>query len=298
MKQQRTRWIWAALAAVGLALAGCGDSNVFSGSSSDSGSSAKNEEGVAAINDKNWDKAITIYEQLNQSDPTPENRKYLASAYVGKSGFDTLKLTEQIAQNQESDVPESVVYDSVTTIFDTDGDGVISKAELDEKIAWLGKAIKVFHPSYENGAVGKVGILETADPVLTDDEIFQAGICAALHAVLSVVGQLVDPGVVDPGDPTQLLLTLVRLQAALAADPTFLTRVVAPDTLNADLALVDAARDILLRGLVDNEADSNKIANEFEKFLTDVGYLPEGQVTSEELRLYLNSLLASLQGGN
>lgn len=291
MSEGRRRWIWAAVAAVGLALAGCGDSNVFDGKGDDDTRQSRKEAGVEALNQHSWDEAIAIFDDLyDPAQPDPEVSKYLASAYLGKTGFNTLDLVADIAAAQEEDGAdtESIVYDSVTKLFDTDGDGVIARDEVEGeggKLALIQQALEILLPGYA-GVERQAATAPAPRP--TDGQRFQAGLYAAVHAVLSVVVQLE-----DPDQPGRLLLTLDSLNAK--ADRV-IPNVTAPARLDQDLALVDDARDVLIGTLADDLSgdDQNDIAAEFEAFLTEIGFLggaTPGEVTDQELRDYLWSLL-------
>lgn len=289
MKHRLVGLIWAAIAASSLIIAGCGDSNIFGSSSSDSGSESKLEKGVSALNDQNWDKAIVIFESLYEEDPNPENAKYLASAYVGKSGFDTLELIKEIAAAEDEGVDESVIYDSVTKLFDDNADGLISASELEAKGDLFLQALEVLVPGFVP-APEKAAAQRTTERSPSDGERFQAGLYAAAHAVLSIVAQAE-----YPEGSGQLLLTLEQLQA----HPEVIDTVEAPDTLDQDLALVSDARDVLIARFA-GDADKNKIAQEFDKFLSDadgIGYESDTHVTTAELRAYLHKLLSLAGGG-
>lgn len=294
MGKRRIRWLGAVLTALVLAVAGCGDSNVFSGASSDdSSAAARRETGVQALNDGEWQEAIEIFTDLYHPDrPDPDVAKYLASAYVGKAGFNTLKLVEDIAvaQKNESADDQSVIYDSVTHLFDRDGDGTISSVDLSGeggKIDLLRQAISYLVADY--GRAGRAAA-EGALPGPTDDERFQAGLYAAVHAVLSVVAQLD-----DPRQPGTLLLTLGELRTQAEA---VVPHVTAPASLSEDLSLVEGAKNVLIGGLTGGgeNVDENDVAAQLDRFLRDIGYL-EGEpggvtpVTDEELRNFLAELL-------
>ncbi|MBI5016758.1 MAG: hypothetical protein HZB55_14895 [Deltaproteobacteria bacterium] len=293
-------WIWAAMAVLGLALTGCGDSNVFEGASSDgSGSEAKVEAGRRALDERRWDDAIDVFGGLYEADhPDADVAKYLASAYVGKAGFDALTLLKEVAEAQKADSgdAESILYDSITRLFDVDGSGTITTDDLvgsEGKLVLLTKAIGYLLPGY--GAVAPRVAAASAEWTPTKDQTFQGGLYAAVHAVLSVVAQLEYPR----GSGT-LLLTLDELQAH-AAD--VIPDLVAPTTLDGDLALVDAAMRVLIDGVTGSVEglDDNDIAPEFDKFLTEIGYLGDDtpqHVTDQELRDYLSQLLDSLGGSS
>jgi len=253
----RTSSLAAALGLVGLLLLGCGDSNVFDGLSGGSEDDATTEAGVQALNDGQWDAAIAIFEQLNAESSNPEIRKYLASAYVGRAGFDTLTLIELIAASQDAGSSESVLYGGVTQIFD-DGDGVVSSADLLAREADVRAAVEVLAPA---GQLGE-----------SDEEIFQAGVYAALHAVILVGGSLNAPDVSPQG--------LVDLGPDAVDQQVAANFVDIQSPLEADLGFVSAAADTVV---------NNDVGQDFENFLADIGY-GDGAMTAPELAAYLNAL--------
>ncbi len=272
----RYGWLIAAVALLGA----CGDANLFDGASDPSGSQAEMEQGLAALDQQSWDEAIEIFSAMDTSDP--EVRKYLASAYLGKAGFDTLDLVDRMAQAQETGQADSVAYEAVTDIFDEDGDGQISATELDEKLGLLEKALAVFGIDGGGGAARMVAAVDTSG--LTDDEIFQAGVLAAIHAVLGVVEQLE-----YPEGSGNYLLTVDELRK----HPAVIAGVTVPDGFDDDLAWVREAVGVLSPELLvgSTPTDGNDIAEDFDRFLRDIGYLPDEQVTDAELRDFLNRVI-------
>ncbi len=277
--KQISRYGW--LIAVVALLGACGDANLFDGASDPSGSQAEMEQGLAALDQQNWDDAIETFSAMDTSDP--EVRKYLASAYLGKAGFDTLDLVDRMAQAQETGQADSVAYEAVTDIFDEDGDGQISATELDEKLGLLEKALAVFGVDVGGGAAARMAAaVDTSG--LTDDEIFQAGVLAAIHAVLGVVEQLEYPA----GSGNHLLTV-----GELRKHPAVIDGVTVPDGFDDDLAWVREAVGVLSPELLvgSTPRDGNDIAEDFDRFLQDIGYLPGEQVTNQELRDFLHQMI-------
>ncbi len=264
-------------------LVACGDSNLFEGSSDGSGRQSQLEEGLAALDAENWDEAIRIFGEMDTSDP--DVRRYLASAYVGKAGFDTLALVQRIAEAQQAGSTESVLYDTVTEIFDADGDGVIGSQELEEKSGLFLQALQVLGVG-GGGAARALAAVDTTG--MTDTEIFQAGVYAAIHAVLSVVAQLE-----YPAGSGRYLLTL----DALRAHPEVIDQVTVPEGFNTDLGWVRAAVQVLSPEMVagGESVDGNDLANDMDSFLTEIGYLPDENVSDQELRGFLHDLVGQAE---
>jgi len=78
-------------------MSGCSSSNdnVLGGISDDSSKESKLEDARIYINDRKYDKAISVLEPMNQDDP--EVLRQLAAAYAGRSGFETTKLLDAIS---------------------------------------------------------------------------------------------------------------------------------------------------------------------------------------------------------
>lgn len=278
---------WALAAAALLAVGGCGDSNVFEDQAKESGYQAELEAGFRALKVGDWDEAVRRFDALDLATPSPDTRRYLSSSYAGRAGFDSLTLVEAIADAQDDDTGsgDSVLYDTVAKIF-ADENGTLPEAVLADKVVDLDKAMLVATNRHRAAprAAARASVADITG--LTRNEIFQAGLYAAVHAILSVADQLVDP--LD-GDLRVLDLEEVT--------PMLIAAVEAPATLNRDLDWVRAARDSLISSLAGDldEADQNDIAEEFNLFLTDIGYLndnPEALfVSTGELRAYLTSLI-------
>lgn len=283
---RRSVW-WCLLGAMlTLVAAGCGDSNLFEGLSDESGYEADKEAGLRAMRDRNWPEAVRVFKQLyDAGNQTPEVKKYLAGAYAGSAGFDALSLVEAIADAQE-DGGESVIYDSVTRMLAGD-DGFLSADDLALKRSLLTEAVSLYDPGYKAArTAARANGVDTAG--LTETEIFQSGLYAAVHAILSVAEQLrVD---------SRRILTLPEL----AKVPGAIVGMELPPELNRDLDWVERAKLSLIRrlGTDAEDDDDNDIAAEFDGFLADLGYYQpdagDRDVTLPELRAYLDKLIAGL----
>jgi hypothetical protein len=252
----RFRMLCAWVAVLGLGLAGCGDANVFEDLSSASGEQAQLERGVAALNEGDWDAAIATFEQMDLEDP--EVRKYLASAYVGKSGFDTLELVDLIADAQDSEAGSSVLYDSVVQLLgDADGDGSVSSGELLAKEADVADALAVLAPGGD------------AD----DEETFQAGVYAALHAVILVADVL---NLDDVSQDAVQGLTDEEIDAQVTEESFGDVE----QGLETDLALILDA----IGTVVDSD-----VSEDLDSFIEDIGF-DDQDMTTEDLQLFLKDL--------
>lgn len=99
---------------LGLVFMGCGDSNIFDSMADDSSSEAKLEEGQIALDTGDYTKAIDIFSDLCGLDPADpasslDNRTcdnstvtLLASAFMGRSGLDLIKLIDAAADSGQT----------------------------------------------------------------------------------------------------------------------------------------------------------------------------------------------------
>lgn len=275
----------AVLTSLALGLAACGDGNLYSSSSSDDGEQARLEEGLAALDAQQWDEAVQVFQGMES---TPRVRRYLASAYAGQAGFDVLTLVADFADDNGSADADNV-FDTVTRMLDEEGDGFIAGGDLQTKLELIEQALGALTPAL--AAPRAAARTNGADVTgLTDEEVFQIGLYAAMHAVLGVVEQLQEP---TSGD---YLLTV----AALRAHADVVAAVELPTRLNRDLDWVERAKEVLVAGFSSDSMDvsGNDIAEEFDEFLYDLGYyrvgdamVPEDRdVTVDELRGYLLAL--------
>lgn len=265
-----TKTALSTLISLAFLLSGCGDDNLYESLSDSSGGEAKREEGVEALDNEQWDEAIAIFSGQEDSDMT---RKYWASAHMGKAEFDTLELVALIDEAQEDSGDASVLLDSAMQIFDDDNDGSLDLEALNYKLDEVEKALDVliaggYEGGYSDGNTDTTG--------LTEDRLVQTGIFAAVHAVLTISEGIDVTGMSDDWRP----LDISELHPSSYA-------VTLPETLDADLALLDAASEAIIASTTDG---SSEISEDFDEFLLDIGYADDNSVSKAELTAYLNSL--------
>jgi hypothetical protein len=285
---------------------GCGDTNVFDGMSDDGGEAARTEQAKQDLNSGNFDTVIAALG--TRSNLTEQETRYLASAYMGKAGFDTLKLLEESAREDDTST-----FDVITHIFDEDGDGEITFDQLNTKIHLIDQALGVLGDSGQGGnarfsraLVNFSRALVNSSP--SDDVKLQRGICAAIHATFTIC-RIVDCEYALHQGGKLIPLTVNALQALKNAQPgkiIVLTYNGRPDLgtyladLNNDLGWMQQAVEALNGGNLDQnlgqtqyqEENENDIQREFNDFLVDIGYTgSEPEVTANELELYLNGSL-------
>jgi len=274
---------------------GCGDTNVFEGMSDDSSEAARIEQAKQNLNSGNFDAVINSFK--NKTGLTDRESRYLASAYMGKAGFDTLKLLEEIAK--EDDTGEDVdTFDVITRIFDEDGDGCITSEQMDTKINLINQALEVLGaPGLARDNRGSRA-LATSSP--SDDMKLQRGICAAIHAVFTICQTVACQYKLNT-----IPLTVDALKSAIPGQTIALTDndCLSPvANLGRDLGWVQDAVAALggtldqdLGGTSYQKNNENDIQREFNSFLEDIGYAggtSPNEVTSAELSAYLTRLLS------
>jgi len=262
-----------------LFLSGCGDSNVFSSLSDDSTESAKVEQGLDALNSGNYTQAITTFEAAYAKNPSnPELAKYLASAYVGNTGFDVLDLVNRLSEEDESGSSDD--DDALETIGDLYGyDESGNVPELANKLSLLNQAVNLLAP----GGVALEGME------------FQAGLYSTLQANLLISeilgGRNIDT--IDGGHGTNALSDS-EIEALIAENFDTASASAAPgDTapaskgalLQGALSLVNSTKDVLLSEFSSDE-ENNDLGEDMDEFLQELGF-GDGSLSSEDLAIYL-----------
>ncbi len=261
--------------ALALALSGCGDSNVFSSMADDSSSAAKTQQGLDALNSEDYSEAITTFEALNNQNPDdPEIIKYLASAYVGSTGFDVLDLVNILAEADESGSNDDRdMFETIGDLFDGDQDGIIS--DLGTKIDMVNQAIDLLAPA----------------GIPSQEAEFQAGLYSAVQAVL-VTSSILDGANIDTvsdSDVDSLVPANFNGNSEIL-DPATGLPLTNGQLLNKSLAVATQTKDSLLEGLADGE-DRNNLGEDFDEFLSDIGYVDENDpVIETDLVTYLKQI--------
>ncbi|MCL6582211.1 MAG: hypothetical protein K6U11_01100 [bacterium] len=267
--------------AILLLLQGCGDTNLFEGIADDSGQEARIEQARQDLNSGNFDAVIaTLGGRSNLSD---QERRYLASAYIGKAGFDTLKLLDEFAKNDEGghDVD---AFDIIGGIFGEK----LTEDDLNNKVSLVAQALLVLGA----GSVNTQSRLRARSYSGSDDLRLQRGIYAAIHAILSISLAI--------GREYNLMpipLTTNGIKQALDAKGINKIELSSlPPGLNDDLWMVQDGVNALSGGNligIEEVRDNNKndIDREFSKFLKDIGFSGDNFVDSTDLSNYLNHLI-------
>jgi hypothetical protein len=246
-------------------LVGCGDANIFSGD--DSTPQAKLDRAVMSLDSGDWDNSIYLLEQLDQNDP--EVQKYLASAYVGKAGFDTLKMIQIFAEHEEGGGSGEILFDAVLSIFAEKG--LIHNSR--DKTENLARAIDILEDRAED-ALAQAG---SPSDRARNARLVQRGTYAAVQTVLMIVQLLDDSNPIDKG-----LLTGMSDQA-IEDQVTLIKFNVAQQSLETNLRIINSAVAAL-------SGEKNEIKAQFAKFLTKIGF-DDKLLTRNDLITYLKIAL-------
>ncbi len=168
-----------------LALWGC-DSNALKSLADDSSDAASIEEARMALNDGDYQGAIDILEPgHDSSNPDVEATRIIASAYMGKAGFD---LTYIIENSGDSDNESFDVIASALSLHIT---GDLARASSGEAAGEEASAARYLAYASLNTFIH---YLESAQAYLTDlvdtygndDDTVQLGMVSAVHFILKV----------------------------------------------------------------------------------------------------------------
>lgn len=280
------------LVPLGLSLTGCGDTNLLSSLSTGSSEDSNIERGVEALDAGNWERAIEIFSGLSDSDA---KRKYLSSAYVGRAGFDTLKLIAELDKAREaaeSNGGDATYYlwSSIGAVFENSGeaDGFIPSEEVEAKLLDLENALSVlFTGEIGNDWYallppdeGRVGPMADAVlfPNLGDTRFFQAGLYTLLKLQLNV-SSLLDYGGVYLVDPVTYMILSGDLPPVVYELPEGFEV-----TLADDFLIIKASVDRL------SGDNGSNLVDDINDFLISIGYADDYEVTIEDLNAFFESM--------
>ncbi|MEW5804266.1 MAG: hypothetical protein AB1847_19395 [bacterium] len=272
---------------------GCGDTNVFDGMSDDGGDAARIEQIKQDLNSGNFDAVIAALG--GRTGLTEQERRYLASAYMGRAGFDTLKLLEEFAKEDETDSDDVDAFDAIAGVFGND----VDPNQFDYKLKQVGEALEVLKDPQLNRASGQDRYLDSS---ASDDIRLQRGIYAAIHIILNIC-----LAIHDAYYPELHYIPMTSEGIRAALNGNYSTIEIGNDSLlqflNDDLAMVQDGVAALAGGnqIGQNEIEGenkNDVQRELNQFMGDIGYLPASpedpspnSVTADELSAYLTELI-------
>jgi len=265
-----------------MALAGC-ESNMLKPIADDSSKQANLEEAKMALDDGNYDSAISALNSYKDSSD-PEIAGILSSAYMGKAGLDLTYMLENINADNTNN------FDVISSAF-----SLKTTDQLNASSSMLYKAGSDSTPRFitTDSVVELLANLSLAQDYLNtslaanpgdDDLTVQLGIASALHFIIDI-GYII-AGVKDCNIPINRaayqavfpqkpdLLTLGnQVNAYLDTNATALQAFSGDITgLQADLWRVYLTVEVF----VNNIGSDEDITSNFNKFLTDLLGVPYG----------------------
>lgn len=254
--------------AMALVLTNC-DENFFEVASDDNSYEARLEEGIMALDDENYDKAIEIFEELRADYPDKmEICEYLSNAYSGFIGVDTFSLLEIIDELEENDDAGNI---EMVGLVLGGASGDLTAAEVAAKREYLIMAIDGF-----------IDCIPDPD----NDQKVQVGLMAMFDAGLIIADIIIDDLGLD-----NIVLTEAGLKSLYQDEPPEFSDVVLLTDylreLNLRLALVQESVAAL-----DAMSEENDLSESFGEFLSELGYDDVDGVTESDLEAYIMGLQA------
>jgi len=263
----------------------------------DNSKEAKLEEAMIALNDEDFDKAVSILEDMDPNDP--DVKKYLSNAYSGQAGLDTFSLIETIQAINDS--PSEGSIDLVGMILTDDHSGIFTGDEIDDKIAKFDKAIEAMLGIHSgtSKAFAMVNALtvdlvdlqeKLEDPDIENDVLVQLGLLGLNHAILSIAKIVLND--LEVAGITEITLTEAWLKAKYP-DASHISIELTDeqqallDSITLDLNLLSASIDALLDVVGD---DNNELQDAFDEFLGKIDSNNDLMLTSAEFENYINNL--------
>ena len=224
------------------------DGNLLEGISDDDSYEAKLEEGLMALDDEDYDKAVDIFKRLKSDYPNKEEVcVYLSNAYAGLTGIDTFNLLDTISELEDTGDEGSI--DMIGLLLGN-ADGFITPEAMRTKSTYLEIAQSTLDDciGYDN---------------LDTDESVQAGLVGLGNAALFIANLVITEQ--DNNEPIEL--TEEYLDGLYAGIPDF-DDSISVDDLNISLNLIKDAVDSLEEILGDVE--DNDLSDSFEEFLKEL----------------------------
>jgi len=260
---------------IGLAclLIGC-DGNLLEGISDDDSYEAKLEEGLMALDDGDYDKAVDIFRRLNSDYPNKEEVcVYLSNAYAGLTGIDTFNLLDTISELEDTGDEGSI--DMIGLLLGN-SDGILDPQGVDSKMDLLASA---------------QAAIDTCIDTPDTDERVQGGLLGLGDAALIIADIVLKDLNLDSVELTEEgLVALYDGLPDIDIDQT--------DISDEDLArLNDSLGDILdsVNALVEllGTDEENDLSEAFDEFLMELDPDYDGDtvnVSREDIELYIENL--------
>ena len=248
-------------------LSGC-DENIFDGLDDDDSEESQLEEARTALNDEDYNKALEILSDLDPCDP--DVAKYTSSAYMGRANFNTLDLLENVAELSDED--EAGNIDMISSVFDSDGDGQITRAEIIDGIEEVLESIDAMTHLINN--CGEIPI--------TCDETTLLGVAGALHVTYIILEAIQEDLGQDPIPVSEEGIDIAY------EGREFVGNNVTDAQLQALNNGIGYMKDAIECIRVDE--DENDLAENFDDYLREIDSDGNGQITIVELENYIDSM--------
>lgn len=275
---------------------GCSE-NSFEFMADDDSSEATMEAAIIALDERDYDKAVSILEGLDSDDD--DVKRYLGNAYSGQAGLNTFSLIQTV--DAMSDANDHKSIDLVGRILDDDGEGTYSRAEIDDKIEKFDKSIEIMLDMNQGNTRSAI-LARALTFSLTDlnhrleqkeienDILVQLGLLGLNHAVLNIA-KLVAKDLEQYGI-VEITLTESWIKSQYAGERSF--RIVLTeeeeriiDDISLDLNLLSSAISAIIA--VTGE-DHNDLEEAFAEFFNRIDTNKDLAVTDREVEAYVNGL--------
>ena len=243
------------------------DGNLFESISDDDSYEARLEEGLMALDDEDYDKAVDLFLDLREDYASKEEVcVYLSNAYAGLTGIDTFSLLETI--DEMDDVGEEGNIDMIGLLLG-DAQGEINEDQVTDKSALL--------------ALAKAAIDDCIDNPNTD-EIVQEGLLALGDAALFIADL-----VMRDQNVGSVVLTEDGLDELYeGAGPVDFDDDLTIDDMDEFNEILDDIEDAVdaIEELVGGDTE-NDLSESFDEFLQDLDGNGDGDVEISELEQYI-----------
>lgn len=234
----------------------------------DSSYEARLEEARMALDDTEYDRAISLLTKLKADYPgDPLVLQYLSNAYAGKAGLDTFNLLMTIDQLIEAN--ETGNIDMVGLVLGDDG--IVTSANIVDLLANLEAAIDELE--------------EIPNP--THDQTVQLGLLSMNHAAMTIADIVYD----NTGE--QVTLTEEGLGETYGGEAPDLSEEATSerlDSLSEDMDRIGDAVDSIASITGADTTEENDLSESFDEFQGDLDTNADGAISEQELENYLGSL--------
>lgn len=266
LSQSRSTWIALILRLIILTalVTSCDNSNLFIGLSDQNTKEARTEEALMAMDDRDYQAAISILRGLVVEFPDdPMLWQYLSNAHSGAAGLDTIDLFEVLDDLEEAG--ESGSIDMIGLVLGNDS-GELTADEIADKLLDIDAAID----SLDN--------ITNPD----DDQSILRGLLGVTRISL-IMGQIVSQ---DTGQGP-IELTEDGIGSLYGGTPDFSQEVTGDieDALSEDLAAIGAAVVML-----DQLSDTNDLSDDFDLFEVDIDQDNDDNIDAGDLQNYVGAL--------